>query len=129
MTPLWKKRKRKADFVSLAEKTCEPCRGGTPPLTRSQFEPLLGELKDWQVEKDCKLKKIYKTRDFMESHTLANRIAEIAEQQGHHPDLLVRWGELVVDIWTHKIDGLSEADFILAAKIDRLSANQMDRCC
>lgn len=61
-----------------------------------------------------------KTKNFLESLALANKIGEVAEEQGHHPDLLVRWGELNIELWTHKIDGLSEADFILAAKIDRL---------
>lgn len=108
--------------MSLADKTCEPCRGGTPPLTREQIQPMLGELKGWTVEESDKhLRKAIKTKDFMESLQLANKIGEVAEQQGHHPDLLVRWGELNIELWTHKIDGLSEADFILAAKIDRLT--------
>lgn len=107
--------------MALADKTCEPCRGGMPPLTREQFGPMLGELQGWSVEADDKhLKKSIKTRDFLESLDLANKIGVVAEEQGHHPDLLVRWGELNIELWTHKIDGLSEADFILAAKIDRL---------
>lgn len=82
---------------------------------------MLGELQGWSVEADDKhLKKSIKTRDFLESLDLANKIGVVAEEQGHHPDLLVRWGELNIELWTHKIDGLSEADFILAAKIDRL---------
>lgn len=107
--------------MALADKTCEPCRGGMPPLTREQFEPMLGELQGWSVEAaDKHLRKSIKTRNFLESLALANKIGEVAEDQGHHPDLLVRWGELNIELWTHKIDGLSEADFILAAKIDRL---------
>jgi 4a-hydroxytetrahydrobiopterin dehydratase len=93
-----------------------------PPLTRDAFEPLLAQLSGWTVEaKDKHLRKQVTTRNFLESLALANKIGEVAEEQGHHPDLLVRWGELMIELWTHKIDGLSEADFILAAKIDRLT--------
>ena len=107
----------------LASRECVPCRGGTPPLTRSEFEPLLAELQGWKVENDHKLQKTIKTKDFKEALELANKFGEIAEEQQHHPDLLVRWGELRVELWTHKIDGLSEADFILAAKFDKASAS------
>lgn len=107
--------------MALAEKTCVPCRGGVPPLTRAQFEPLLAELDDWQVIDDRKIVKSFKFDNFIQAMGLANKIAEVAEEQGHHPDLLVRWGELRLDLWTHKIDGLSESDFILAAKIDRIA--------
>lgn len=92
-----------------------------PPLTREQFEPLLSELTGWNVgANDKHLLKTVKTKTFSDSLALANSIGAVAEEQGHHPDLLVRWGELGIDLWTHKIDGLTEADFILAAKIDRL---------
>ncbi len=106
--------------MSLSEKTCVPCRGGVPPLTRKEFEPLLSELQGWQVIDDKCLKKTYKLKDFAQALDLANKIGAIAEEQGHHPDLLVRWGALTIDLWTHKIDGLTESDFILAAKIDQL---------
>lgn len=106
--------------MSLSQKSCVPCRGGIPPLTRPEFEPLLAELKNWQVIDDKRLQKTYKLQDFAQSLDLANKMGAIAEEQGHHPDLLVRWGELTVDLWTHKIDGLTESDFILAAKIDQL---------
>src|SRR5580658_1832853 len=105
--------------MSLADRSCEPCRGGVPPLTRGQFSTMLEELPDWQVENDRRLKKTFKLNNFVEALQLANKIGAIAEDQGHHPDLLVRWGELKVELWTHKIDGLSQADFVLAAKIDR----------
>lgn len=107
--------------MTLAEKTCVPCRGGLPPLTRKEFEPMLAELDNWQVVDERKLVKSFRFDNFARPMVLAARIAAIAEEQGHHPDLLIRWGELRVDLWTHKIDGLSESDFILAAKIDRLS--------
>lgn len=106
--------------MSLSEKTCVPCRGGVKPLTRQEFEPFMQELPSWQVIDDKRLKKTFKTKDFAEALNLANRIGALAEDEGHHPDLTVRWGELTIDLWTHKIDGLSESDFILAAKIDKL---------
>jgi 4a-hydroxytetrahydrobiopterin dehydratase len=111
--------KNKEVSMGLAEKTCVPCRGGVPPLSREQFEPLLAELEGWSVIEESRLEKSFKFNDFASAMHLANLIAEIAETQGHHPDLLVRWGELKVELWTHKVDGLTESDFILAAKIDR----------
>lgn len=105
---------------NLSEKTCVPCRGGVPPLTAEEIEPLFEELQDWEVINDKRLLKVYKFNDFKSALDLANKIGEIAEQEGHHPDLLVRWGELKIELWTHKIDGLTESDFILAAKIDKL---------
>jgi 4a-hydroxytetrahydrobiopterin dehydratase len=107
--------------MSLAEKSCIPCRGGVPPLTRVEIQPLLSQLQGWEVKDDKHLLKTIKVKDFLESLKLANKIGAIAEEQGHHPDLLVRWGELKIDLWTHKIDGLTESDFILAAKIDKAS--------
>lgn len=106
--------------MTLADKTCQPCRGGVPPLTREQIEPLLAQVSGWQVVDDMKIQKLVKTDDFVQSLEKANAIGKLAEEQGHHPDLLVRWGELGIEIWTHKVNGLTEADFVLAAKIDRL---------
>jgi 4a-hydroxytetrahydrobiopterin dehydratase len=108
--------------MSLADKKCPPCDGGVPLLTRQQIEPLFAELKGWHLEDgDKRLVRSLKTNNFQESLDLANRIGAIAEEQGHHPDLLVRWGELRIDLWTHAIDGLTESDFVLAAKIDRVT--------
>ena len=104
--------------MTLAEKTCVPCLGGVPPLTHHEFEPMLKQLNNWDVIDNCKLVKKFYFSNFIEAMELANKIAVIAEEQGHHPDLHIRWGELLVEIWTHKINGLSESDFILAAKID-----------
>lgn len=106
--------------MSLSEKSCEPCRGGVPPLTRAQFEPLLKQLDGWEVRDESRLYKKYKFDDFKSSLDLANKIGEIAESENHHPDLLVRWGELGIELWTHAINGLTESDFILAAKIDKV---------
>jgi 4a-hydroxytetrahydrobiopterin dehydratase len=108
--------------MSLSEKSCVPCRGGVPPLTRQQFEPMLKELQDWGVKDDSRLLKTYKFKDFKGSLALANEIGELAEREGHHPDLLVRWGELGIELWTHAVGGLTESDFILAAKIDKIQS-------
>ena len=104
---------------TLADKTCEACHGGVPKLSKADYEPMLLQLKDWQVIDDHHLVKTVKTKNFQQALDIANKVGAIAEEQGHHPDLLVRWGELAITMWTHAIDGLSEADFILAAKIDR----------
>ncbi|MGH2356104.1 MAG: 4a-hydroxytetrahydrobiopterin dehydratase [Chloroflexota bacterium] len=104
---------------SLAEKRCVPCEGGTPPLTAEQVQPLLAQLTGWQVEDGKKLTKSYPFRNFVQAVDFVNAITPVAEGEGHHPDLYVRWGEVRVDLWTHAIDGLSENDFIMAAKIDR----------
>jgi 4a-hydroxytetrahydrobiopterin dehydratase len=106
--------------MSLADKSCPACRGDMPRLSGAQIQPLVAELKGWIVIDDAKLQKSIKTPDFKGALELANAIGAVAEQENHHPDLLVRWGELRIDLWTHAINGLSEADFILAAKIDRV---------
>ena len=106
-------------MTELADKKCVPCRGGVPPLTHAEIQPLLAKVEGWRVENDKRLIKKFEFDDFMGPMQFANRIAEIAEEEGHHPDLYVAWGKVEVTIWTHKIDGLTESDFILAAKIDR----------
>lgn len=107
--------------MALAEKKCDACISASSPLTRPEFEPMLSELKDWTVVDDHHLFKSFKTRNFKRALALANQVGELAESEGHHPDLLVRWGELKIDLWTHKVDGLTEADFVLAAKIDLIT--------
>ena|SRR5579883_1200072 len=106
--------------MSLADKVCLPCQGNVPSLTPQQWKPLLAQLKDWQVNPNHHLVKSIKTKDFATALELTNKISAIAEEQQHHPDILLRWGELNIELWTHAIAGLTEADFILAAKIDRL---------
>lgn len=106
--------------MNLAQKKCAPCSGDVPPLQREEVEKYLHEIGNWTLVDDHKLHKSIEFKNFKDSLALANKIGEIAEDEGHHPDLLVRWGELVITIWTHKVDGLTEADFILAAKIDEL---------
>ena len=100
--------------------TCAPCRGGTPPLTPEEIAPLAAEVPGWEIVNGHHLHKLVQTKDFAESLALANRIGDLAEKAGHHPDLLVAWGRLGIDLFTHKIDGLTKSDFIVAAKIDEL---------
>ena len=107
-------------MAELAELQCVPCRGGVPPLQGAEIERLLGQLVGWQVINEHHLQKTYQFQDFRASLQFINRIGELAELQGHHPDICFGWGKAEVTIWTHKIDGLTESDFVLAAKIDKL---------
>ena len=103
----------------LAAKNCVPCRGGVPPLVGEEMRRLLEQLgNDWTVVDDHHLEKNYKFKDFAEALGFTNRIGAIAEEQGHHPDIYLAWGKVGVTIWTHKIDGLTESDFVFAAKCD-----------
>jgi 4a-hydroxytetrahydrobiopterin dehydratase len=104
----------------LAERECVPCRGGVPPLEGDQIQTLLGQLSGWEVVNEHHLRKSYQFGNFRESLHFVNRIGELAENQGHHPDICFGWGKAEITIWTHKIDGLTESDFVLAAKIDKL---------
>jgi 4a-hydroxytetrahydrobiopterin dehydratase len=108
---------------NLADNKCVPCRGGVPALQPEQIAPLLEQLNaassGWTVEAYNRLIKSYPFKNFVEAMALANAILPVAEAEGHHPDLYVRWGEVRVYLWTHKIDGLTESDFFMAAKIDR----------
>ena len=107
-------------MAELAELQCVPCRGGVPPLQGNEIAKLLEQLQDWKVVNEHHLQKTFQFKDFGESLQFVNKIGELAESQGHHPDICFGWGKAEVTIWTHKIDGLTESDFVLAAKIDRL---------
>jgi 4a-hydroxytetrahydrobiopterin dehydratase len=107
-------------FCDLAKGKCKPCEGGIPPLSNAEIETLLKDLKGWQVV-DGKLRKDYKFPDHYVTMTFVNAIAWISHQQGHHPDLAVGYNTCRVEYVTHAIGGLSESDFICAAKIDLLS--------
>lgn len=104
----------------LSAKQCVPCQGGVPALTGDEIKPLLGQLDGWEVVNDHHLVKNHTFPDFAQALAFVNRVGDLAEQQGHHPDIYLAWGKVRVEIWTHKIDGLTESDFILAAKIDDL---------
>ncbi len=104
----------------LADRRCTPCRGGVPPLKGEALRPFAEQLPFWKIVAEHHLSKVFLFPDFKTGLVFVNRVGELAEQEGHHPDLLLAWGRVEVTIYTHKIRGLSESDFILAAKIDRL---------
>ncbi len=106
--------------MSLAEKHCVPCRGGVPPLKGEELERLKSQVSGWRVVEEHHLEKTFSFPDFQSALDFVNRAGAIAEQEGHHPDLYLSWGKVGVKIWTHKIDGLTESDFILAARIDQI---------
>ena len=110
--------------ASLAERHCDVCTPGTPTLTRERAQELLGQVSGWQmteVNGRAQLTKTYRFKGFMHGVGLVNRIADVAEQEGHHPDLHLSYGSLRVDLTTHAAGGLTDNDFILAAKIDQLT--------
>ena len=106
----------------LASKTCVPCRGGVPPLKGADLQALESQVVGWSVVDEHHLLKTFVFSDFKNALEFVNRVGEIAEQQGHHPEICFTWGKAEIKTWTHKIDGLTESDFILAAKIDQLSS-------
>jgi 4a-hydroxytetrahydrobiopterin dehydratase len=106
---------------ALAERRCEPCKSGVPPLSAAEIEPLHSEIDpDWDVVDGHHLSRVYGFKNFALALAFVNRVGEMAEEQGHHPDLHLSWGKVGVEIWTHKINGLHEADFVFAAKCDAL---------
>jgi 4a-hydroxytetrahydrobiopterin dehydratase len=105
----------------LAAKECVPCKGGVPPLKGDDLRQLRQKLgHDWKVIDEHHLEKEFKFKNFKEALDFTNRVGELAENVGHHPDIYLAWGKVRITIWTHKIDGLTESDFILGAKIDQL---------
>ena len=104
----------------LASKSCIPCRGGVPPLKGDQVSSLLKQLGSWGVVEEHHLSKNYHFSDFQTALDFVFQVGKLAEEQGHHPDIYLCWGKVEVTIWTHKIDGLTESDFIWAAKCDQI---------
>jgi len=103
----------------LASKHCVPCRGGVPPLRGAELRALEAKLGGgWRVVDEHHLEKSFAFDDFRQGLDFTNRVGEIAEREGHHPDIHLAWGRVTLTIWTHKIDGLTESDFVLAAKAD-----------
>jgi len=104
----------------LAQETCIPCRGGVPPLKGEELDALQEKLgNDWQIINEHHLEKEYIFADFRQALDFTVKVGEVAENQGHHPDIYLAWGKVKLTIWAHKIDGLTESDFILAAKADQ----------
>jgi 4a-hydroxytetrahydrobiopterin dehydratase len=106
----------------LADKKCVPCRGGVPPLKGTELQSLMKAVPQWNVVNEHHLHREFKFPDFKQALVFVNRVGDLAEEQGHHPDILLAWGKAGITLWTHKIDGLTESDFIMAAKIDRLAS-------
>ena len=107
-------------MTDLASKTCVPCKGDVPALAGKELADLAKEVPGWKVVDGHHLKREFKFKNFVEALAFVNKVGGVAEQQGHHPDIALAWGKAEVTTWTHKINGLTESDFILAAKIDRL---------
>lgn len=109
-----------AKSCDLANKECLPCMGNVPPLKETEIRKFLSQLEGWETVREHHLSKSYSFPDFASALAFVNRIGELAERVGHHPDLALAWGKVRVEIWTHKIDALTESDFIFAAKVDAL---------
>ena len=105
--------------MSLAEQSCIPSRGGVPPLDARAIGSLSAHVPAWSIIDNHHLTREFPFPDFRTALAFVNAIGAIAEEQGHHPDITLAWGKVGVSVWTHKINGLTESDFILAAKIDR----------
>jgi len=109
------------DVCALADRECVPCRGNIPPLKGEALQRYQSELAgDWKVVDEQRLEKTYRFKNFRLALDFTGRVGELAEKVGHHPDIFLAWGQVKLTIWTHKINGLSEADFVLAAKSDHL---------
>jgi 4a-hydroxytetrahydrobiopterin dehydratase len=106
----------------LAEKQCVACKGGVPPLKGNDLVRLAQQLNaGWKVVNEHHLEREFKFSNFREALQFTNRVGELAESQNHHPDIYLAWGKVKLTLWTHKIDGLTESDFIFAAKVDQIS--------
>ena len=106
--------------MDLTQKKCKPCEGGVPPLTEEQTNDLLKQIPSWTI-KDGHVFKQFKFKDFKEAMAFVNKVADIAEQENHHPDITISYSQVSIGLWTHAINGLSENDFIVAAKLDKIS--------
>jgi 4a-hydroxytetrahydrobiopterin dehydratase len=108
-------------MTAMSRRKCVPCHGGAEPLNGQKLRTLTQELGGgWEAVKEHHLEKSYRFKNFREALDFTNRVGELAEAQGHHPDIYLAWAKVTLSIWTHKIDGLTENDFVLAAKIDEL---------
>lgn len=106
--------------MSLADQKCVPCRGGVPPMEPAKQQEMLKQLeRGWQINKDGHLERLYTFKDFAQALAFVNKVGAVAEGEGHHPDLYLAWGKCQVELWTHKINGLTKSDFYMAAKSDR----------
>ena len=110
-------------MTDLAEKSCTPCRGGIPPLTAAEAEGFQGQAPEWKLQDEARrIERTYRVKNFREALALVGKAGELAETEGHHPDISFGWGYMTVSFHTKKIKGLHENDFIMAAKLDRIAA-------
>jgi 4a-hydroxytetrahydrobiopterin dehydratase len=109
----------------LADKTCVPCKGGVPPLKGADLHSFSHQLPNWNVVNEHHITRIFTFPDFQQALDFVNRVGAVAEEQGHHPDILLTWGKVEITLWTHKVNGLTESDFIMAAKIDQLHRTEI----
>jgi 4a-hydroxytetrahydrobiopterin dehydratase len=105
---------------NLSNRKCVACDSGTAPLSRIETKPLFEQLRGWEVIDNHHLRKSLSFKDFRSALEFVNRVGELAEREGHHPDLYLSWGKARIELWTHKVNGLTESDFVMAAKIDAL---------
>ena len=106
----------------FAAKTCTPCQGGVPPMTRQEAEAALGQVPGWSLmDGGTRIERTWRFPDFAGAYALVRKASDLAEAEGHHPDITFGWGYCTVSLYTHKIKGLHENDFIMAAKLDRLA--------
>jgi 4a-hydroxytetrahydrobiopterin dehydratase len=111
--------------TTLADKNCTPCRGGIPPLSSDEAERLRAQAPDWALLDDAKrIERSYRFRNFRDAFGFVERAAELAEAEGHHPEIRFGWGFATVSLQTKKIKGLHENDFIMAAKLDRIAVQE-----
>jgi|SRR5882724_3114967 len=108
-------------MIHLSDKKCVTCEGGVPPFTKAQIAEYMPQVNSWELIDDKKIAKNYKFKDFVEAMAFVNKVADIAESEGHHPDISISWNKVKLELTTHAISGLSENDFIVAAKVDKLS--------
>jgi|TARA_Y100000310_G_scaffold224384_1_gene226200 4a-hydroxytetrahydrobiopterin dehydratase len=107
--------------MDLSSKQCIPCRGGVPPLKGAELDQLRDQIDDgWEIIDEHHLSRSFKFKNFAAALGYVNRVGEMADEQQHHPDIYLAWGKVRVEVWTHKIDGLTESDFIFAARADQL---------
>jgi len=109
-------------MTELAAKTCTPCRGGVEPLSMAAAEAFLEDAPGWQLKEGRLIERTYRFKNFRQAFAFVGAVADLAESEGHHPDITFGWGYATISLHTHKIKGLHENDFIMAAKIDRLPA-------
>ena len=106
--------------AELASKTCEACSSDTPPMQREEIAEISPQLPEWEVVEDHHLRRAFRFKNFREALDFVNKVGELAEEQGHHPEIHFGWGHVELEVWTHHIGGLAQSDFVFAAKVDRI---------